>query len=231
MAQDTGKFFDEKVSAGYDERVRKMGAINDNIHLLIWLILQDLPEDARILCVGVGTGNEIVYLAEKFPGWHFHGIDPSAPMLDACRKKLRENGIESRAVLSQGYLSEIDTGAPFDAALCLLVSHFILDDAERQGLFADMHGRLKPKAYLIHSDISFDQSSPDYDEILKAWKNMHRLAGATPEQADNITQMLRTHVAVRAPEAIEEMLRRSGFPLPVRFFQSLLIHAWYSQKP
>ncbi|MFH1804154.1 MAG: methyltransferase domain-containing protein [Pseudomonadota bacterium] len=80
-------FFDSKASETYDERNRKLSPINNNLHLLIRLILNDLPEEARILCVGVGTGSEIVSLAEAYPKWRFTGIDPSTSMLEACRDK------------------------------------------------------------------------------------------------------------------------------------------------
>jgi len=96
------QFFNKSASEGYDERAQRIGAINDNLHFLIRLILQDLPWDARILCVGVGTGMEMVRLAQVFPGWRFTGVDPSGAMLDVCRQRLREAGFESRCELIEG---------------------------------------------------------------------------------------------------------------------------------
>ena len=52
------------------------------MHFLIGLVLKELPTDARILCVGVGTGAEIFSLAEEYPEWTFVGVDPSADMLE-----------------------------------------------------------------------------------------------------------------------------------------------------
>ena len=37
------------------------------LHLLIRLVLRELPTRARVLCVGVGTGVEIVALSDAFP--------------------------------------------------------------------------------------------------------------------------------------------------------------------
>lgn len=227
----TGDFFDRKTAQGYDGRARKVGAINDAVHLLTGLVLSRLPADAKILCVGAGTGSEILPLAAKFPGWRFDALDPSGSMLEICKERAEEGGIAGRCRFVHGYLSDFESGAEYDAVLCLLVTHFLTDDAERQAMFDDMSARLKPGGYLINSDICYDTATPAYADILEAWKEMHILSGASGEQAAAIPQTLATHVGVRSPRQMEAFLRAGGFPLPVLFFQSLLIHAWYSQKP
>ena len=74
-----------------------------------------------------GTGQELVYLAEKFPRWRFAAVEPSAPMLAVCRRKAEERGVAPRCVFHEGYLDSLPPSAPFDAATSLLVSQFILD--------------------------------------------------------------------------------------------------------
>jgi tRNA (cmo5U34)-methyltransferase len=59
---------------------------------------------------------------------------------------------------------------------------------------------------------------------------MHRFAGATTQEADNMIKALQEHVAVVPPAVIERHLGSSGLSEPVQFFQSLLIHAWYARK-
>lgn len=66
----------------YDERNRQLAPIADNMHFLIRLILKNAPMRARVLCVGVGTGAEILSLSKSFPEWTFVGVDPSTGMLD-----------------------------------------------------------------------------------------------------------------------------------------------------
>ena len=85
--------FGPEHAAAYDQRFAKLAPMHDALHLLISAIFADLPAEARILCVGAGTGHELIYLAEKFPRWRFAVVEPSAPMLEVCRRKAGECGI------------------------------------------------------------------------------------------------------------------------------------------
>lgn len=230
MSDKAAELFNKKAAESYDERFQKIRPIRDNLNFLIRLVLEDLPADARILCVGAGTGIEIVELATAYPQWRFTGLDPSGPMLDVCRGKLSKHGLVDRCKLVHGYVSDLPPGGAFDAVLCLLVTQFVTNSAERQQMFNDMAGQLKSGGYLINAEISDNMSSAAFLDIFEKWKAMHRYAGATAVEAENIGKALNEHVAVEPPAAIERYLRRSGFSQPVEFFQSLLIHAWYARK-
>ncbi len=224
------EFFDKRASESYDERAKRTGSINDNVHFLIRLILTDLSPEANILCVGVGTGTEILELAQAYPNWRFKGVDPSASMLDVCRDRLQKQGLLTRCELFHGYLSDFPETEEFDAVICLLVTHFIKDSEKRQELFNGIAKRLKPNGYLINSEIGYDMSSPHFPDLLEKWKAMQRCAGAAEEKVTNILKTLREDLSILAPSSTEDFLRKSGFSMPIQFFQSLLIRAWYSQK-
>jgi tRNA (cmo5U34)-methyltransferase len=224
------EFFDKQASETYDQRIQPIAPIIDNLHFLIRLILKDLARDANILCVGVGTGTEILELAQAFPFWRFTGIDPSASMLDVCRRRLQQSSLLTRCELRHGYLSDLPKIEQFDAILCLLVAHFIKDSQERHALFNGMAARLKVAGYVIHAEISYDLSAAEFPAIGEKWKALHRVAGASEERVANILKTLQEDVAVLPPASTEHLLRSSGLPMPVPFFQSLLIRAWYAQK-
>src|SRR5262245_30065050 len=94
--QDPSTAFGQQHAAGYDQRFAKVAAMRDALHLLTAAVFGDLPADARVLCVGAGTGAEVLYFAQRFPGWRFTAVEPSGPMLAVCRRKAEECGIAAR---------------------------------------------------------------------------------------------------------------------------------------
>ena len=51
--------FDQQ-AAGYDKQSAKVAPIYDGLHFLLEAVFSDMPSEARVLCVGVGTGAELV---------------------------------------------------------------------------------------------------------------------------------------------------------------------------
>jgi tRNA (cmo5U34)-methyltransferase len=92
-------FFSKEMAEAYDARNRKLAPIADAMHFLIRLVLQRLPARSRVLCAGVGTGAEMLSLAEAFPEWTFLGVDPSAEMLAVCGERLKKAGLKERCEL------------------------------------------------------------------------------------------------------------------------------------
>lgn len=102
-SEEIKALFDSQAS-GYDKQWERMAAVRDGLYFLLGAVFSDLPEDAKILCVGVGTGIETAYLANRFPGWRFTAIEPSGPMLEACRQRASDEGFVSRCAFHEGYL-------------------------------------------------------------------------------------------------------------------------------
>ena len=90
--------FDQQ-AASYDQKWSELAPINSALHLLTSAVLSKLPAEANLLCVGAGTGAEILYLAKRFPAWRFTAVEPSAAMLDVFRNRAEEHGISSRLSL------------------------------------------------------------------------------------------------------------------------------------
>lgn len=63
MTNNTNDIFNGEFSRQYDAYNERLHEIANNLHLLISILLRDQPDDARILCIGVGTGSEITRLA------------------------------------------------------------------------------------------------------------------------------------------------------------------------
>jgi len=222
--------FSKDLAASYDEKFAKLAPMKDALHLSIHILLSDLPDNANILCVGVGTGTELLYLAEVFPLWRFTVVEPAAAMLDICRKRAEVNGITSRCSFHHGYLDTLPCDERFDAATCLLVSQFILNKTERSGLFAAIAERLCSGGYLILADLSGDNSSIEFKYLFEVWLKMLAYSGMPEEQLQGYQDNFGKDIAVLPQLEIADMIAESGFEQPTLFLQTLLIHAWCSQR-
>jgi tRNA (cmo5U34)-methyltransferase len=207
-----------------------MASIRNCLHLLLGSLFAELPKDAQVLCVGVGTGDELVYLALKNPGWRFTAVEPSGPMLDICRQRAEKEGVVSRCIFHEGYLNSLPTIGLHDAATCFLVSQFILDQNERSQFFSEIAKRLKPGGILASSDLASDVESREYEVLLHAWMNMMSAADITPEAVERMRNAYANDVGVLPPSRVASFIQSAGFELPVQFFQAGLIHAWLSKR-
>ncbi len=229
MAYNTNDIFNNELSLQYDACNGRLGEIIDNMHMLISLLLNNLPEQAKILCVGVGTGTEIIRLARFHPQWHFTGIDPSPDMLAVCSEKLTAAGLTDRCQLNLGYLSNLPVTADYDAVLCLLVTHFI-QHPQRDGIYTQMYRQLKTGGRVITAEIAGDIHSPLFNEHLEVWRVMHETVSQKPQEATAIMAMLTQRLLLLPPEQTETLIEQAGFSPAQRFFQSLLIHGWTARK-
>lgn len=229
MTRNPPDFFSGEAALTYDERNKKLAQISDCLHFLVGLILKDLPKNSRILCVGVGTGAEILSLARNFPDWSFLALDPSQAMLDVCRDRLKGAGVANRCEFFHGYVQDLPGQERFDAVLSILVAHFVGRD-QRPGFFRGMADRLRTGGYLINSEISFDLNSKEFPAMLNNWKEIQTMMGATEESLEKLPMILRDVLSVVPPAETENFFRMSGISCPVRFFQAFMICGWYGKK-
>ncbi|MFS4457903.1 class I SAM-dependent methyltransferase [Bdellovibrio sp. HCB2-146] len=229
MNKPTTDFFNKEAAQRYDERNSKLSRISDCLHFLTTLALKDLPAKSRILCVGVGTGAEIMTLAQTFPEWTFVGLDPSQNMLDVCQDRMKAAGFASRCEFVHGFIQDLPVNTPFDAAVSFLVAHFVKRE-ERLSFFQNMTKHLKDHGYLVNAEISFDLDSPEFPLMLKGWEQVQSLMGATPESLATLPKQLKEMLTVLPPSETEAILRQSGINLPMRFFQAMMICGWYGKK-
>lgn len=228
--QQSSILFDQKAAASYDEQTALWAAGRDALFSLMRLILAELPADARILCVGVGTGTEMIALAQDFPNWRFAAVEPASAMLDVCRRKAEAGGIASRCTFHEGYLDSLPDSDPFDAATCLLVSQFLKEAEERSRFFGRIAQRLRPGGILINSDLVLGLTPPVHESLFEVWLRMLGGSGWSEKDIEKMRSAWRLHIAVLTPTEIEAIIAAGGFDTPVLFFQTLFIHAWFSKR-
>ena len=222
-------FFDENLAQAYDRRNSALAPISESLHFLMRLALEAMPETARVLCVGVGTGAEILALANHRPQWNFTGVDPSAEMLAVGKHRLESAGVMDRCQLVQGYVDDI-AEQDFDIVISLLVAHFVKTDL-RAPFYRAIHDRLRPGGRFVSAEISCDLNGEAFPRMLDDWKQVQALMGATESSLAALPDMLRDVLSVLSVPATEALWQDAGFPVPVPFFQAFMIRGWHADKP
>ncbi len=230
MHQDQLNAMFDQQAPSYDQQWSKLAAFRDGLHLLMGSIFHELPTNAAILCVGAGTGAEMVYLANRFPQWTFTAVEPSPVMLNTCRQRAEEHGFAARCSFHEGYLDSLPSTEPFDAATCLLVSQFLLEPPERANFFRTIAQRLKPNAILASSDLAADLKSDAQQDLLGVWFRTMAGADVPPDGLKRMREAYGRDVAVLPAREIEAIIVSGGFESPKQFFQAGLIHGWYSRR-
>lgn len=228
--QESTIVFDQERASVYDKQFAKLAPMRDALHLLIRMVLSELPDDAHILCVGVGTGSELINLAQNFPQWQFTAVEPAAPMLNICRQRAEESDITSRCTFHEGYLDSLPASDAFHAATCLLVSHFMMQPEERRNFFRQISARLRPDGYLVSADLVSDRSTLAYKSLSDVWRRALKYCEMPPKEIEKVLTSFGQDVAVLPPQDVESIIASSGFDTPVLFFQTLLIHGWYAKR-
>lgn len=227
--EEITEIFDQQASS-YDQKWSKVASISSALHLLASTVLSELPSDARILCVGSGTGLEILYLASKFLGWHFTAVEPSTEMLDVFRSRAEDRGILSRCTFHRGYLETLPSSESFDAAIAFLVSQFIQERKKRSEFFQSIADRLCPDGFLVSSDLAGDLNAPDRRGLLELWYRLTNADDFSPEGVERMRRAYTQDVAVLKPQEVSDIIELGGFKTPVPFYQAGLIHAWYAKR-
>jgi tRNA (cmo5U34)-methyltransferase len=223
------EIFDQQ-AATYDQKWSELAAINGALHLLTGGVLAGLPVRAKVLCVGAGTGAEIVYLARRFPEWRFTAVEPSVPMLEVCRRRVEELGISARCVFHAGYLESLPGDGLFDAATAFLVSQFILERGARAEFFRGIADRLAPGGLLVSSDLAGDLAAADGQSLMEVWFRVMKGGGCSTEEMERMREAYGRDVAVLLPAEVREIIIGGGFDAPVQYFQAGLIHGWYARR-
>ncbi|MDA2936637.1 class I SAM-dependent methyltransferase [Acidobacteria bacterium AH-259-A15] len=123
-----------------------------------FLKVAKLPVSAKILDIGCAEG--CFCLALRNQGLEAHGIEPSEPMVNYARNRLKLRNIKCTAYSETTYGSE-----SFDAIHCFHVLEHILDI---NSILRAMHLHLKPGGILALSVPSVDlaKQDTDFDRVL-----------------------------------------------------------------
>lgn len=222
--------FGEQHAAIYDRQFESIPTVRDAVHLGARLGLAYLPERARILCVGAGTGEDVLTLGAVYPDWTFQLVDPAPAMLAVARRRLAAAGLSERCSFHDGYLDTLPASEPFDGVTALLVSHFLTSLDERHAFFRGIADRLAPDGTLVSADLTADRSATGFSVLMETWLAGLRLCDIPEESIAVYDQAFGRDFAAHAPAELETAIHDAGFTPPVQIFQALLIRVYVSRR-
>lgn len=220
-----GRFGDDEAPV-YDGAIQRLVPGYPLLHQLVRAELGvRLPATARVLVVGAGTGAELSILASAGPGWSFVAVDPAAPMLAVARRRATDEGFADRVSWHATHLDRVpvpDRG--FDAAVMLLVAHFLPPDGAKQALLTDIALRLRAKAPLVLADLAI----PAEPGSIEARIRRHAAVdlGIDEPAAERMIEGMWRSLHPVDGAVLERMLVAAGFGAPRSFFQALGYRGW-----
>jgi tRNA (cmo5U34)-methyltransferase len=216
-------FSDPQAVARYAEGPpRLVPGFADLQRMIMLLIAERAPSDARLLVLGAGGGLEIKAFAEAKSGWQFDGVDPSAEMINLAQQTL--GAFSTRTQLHHGLIDSAPEG-PFDAATCILTLHFV-ERGERVRTLKEVRRRLKPGAPFAVAHFSFPQTSEAKNLWLARYAAFAVSSGVEPSQAENARSMIAERLPILSPEEDEQLLRDAGFDGVSLFYAGFAFRGW-----
>jgi tRNA (cmo5U34)-methyltransferase len=191
------------------------------------LLAGHVPQGGAILSVGVGSGAEIILLAQLRADWHLTGIDPSAPMIEAAHTRLAAEGVRDRATLHVGPLDVLPPRPAFDGATCFMVLPLLSNDGGKQGLLRGLAARLKPGSPLVFTTIYAEGRS---EEMESAWRWFQRGMGQSDAEIKALAAQVRGEIHLARADALAAMLDDAGFAPPRQFYQALWFGGWITER-
>lgn len=178
-----------------------------------------LPNDARILDVGCGTGSGLLALAKVCPNASFVACDLVPEMLEAARERCANASMQVQFI--PGSLDAVDHEPPFDVIVSTLVLHFVPVQLRAQWLRA-LRACLRPEGKLVLTTLVNDlQANAMWADLRKQY---------VMQQGLPLTELARrqaqsTMVPVAEGE-LREQLSSAGFAAPVALYQLLAVKCW-----
>ncbi|MDO4693302.1 MAG: class I SAM-dependent methyltransferase [Eikenella sp.] len=211
--------FDGSGAAGYDQRITRLIPGYAGLHRLNTAVLHTLPADARILLIGVGTGTELLSLADSRPQSAFTALDPSLAMLEQAKRKAVR--LPNTVCWHHGLLEELPEVPDYDAALCLFVMHFLPDIREKSALLRQAARRLKPSAPLLLADLAIQ-----YGGQTECLVQYARTQGLPDSELELLRNRLQQEFFPLTPDGLDALAKTCGFEAPEPYWQSLGFTAW-----
>ena len=219
--------FDAVIATEYDKGIRRTLPTYDQMLRISQVFLRNnLSEDASLLIIGGGGGNELKAFGPSNPGWDFTAVDPSKSMLEVAKLKAEKLEINHRVELIHGTIKDVPVEAEFDGGTCILVLHFITDLNEKLALLKKMKSHLKAGSPFVLVSKFGDTKDPEFKELVNLWKNYWLdTTNMSEEKVEDLMNGTFTEASI-TEDKIRELLSEAGFHRVANFFKTNHFGGW-----
>lgn len=219
--------FDLSMTNEYDRGIRRTLPTYDAMCKLTQSYIRaHTTEEADLLVVGAGGGNELVTMGQSNPSWHFTAIDPSSPMIALAQNKAAALQLDKRVEFIEGTVDLLPSDRRFDAATCLLVLHFLPTVEEKRHLLRTIRHHLQDGAPFVMTCMYGNREDPSFEELFSLWKAYWLdSTSLSVEEVDDMEQTVR-RLSFQCEEDIRNLLEESGFQHIAKFFSTHLFGGW-----
>ena len=224
MAKD---FSHPKVVEHYDQHIRQLIPGYELVHLQIQAILKiQLQPNARIVIAGCGTGYELEYLMRILPQAQFVAFDPSEQMVAKARQRFEHQADRHRIEFHVSDSSILNQYAhQFDAALAILVSHFLVLESKK-AYFEAIYSSLKDGGFCLSYDLMQFQHQAQILQLQALTQDL----GLAERQSQVMVERLADDFELISIEDMQQLLRHCGFLQTECFAQIANFYALQSSK-
>lgn len=221
--------FNAEMAAKYSSLIRLSIPGYDDMHLMAVSCLRcRLAENARLLVVGAGDGQEFLNLKKAVPTWSVTGVDPSAEMVGIARARLAAGGFEVELIV--GETNDVPMAQAFDAATSILVMHFVKGRDGKGEFLRKIAQRLKPGGWYIHVELCADSHPLSPANFQKALNRFEASKGRTEEEVAEHNLRRANSVFPLIPREVEHLFEQAGFWRHSLFFKAFNFHGWVMEK-
>lgn len=201
-------FNQPKIIESYDQHIQKLipgyALMHQQIQVLLYM---HLKQNAHLLIIGCGTGYELIQLALAFPNVQFTAIDVAENMIKKAQQNIKHAQIKNKIDFLCGDTSILSTiNYQFDAALSILVAHFVPMDLKKS-FFTDIYHAIKPNACLIHVDLMAFEHENGAEYLVK----LAQLTGLHPKQSQLMLNTFDKEFYLMSTQEMDDIYAMIGF--------------------
>jgi tRNA (cmo5U34)-methyltransferase len=141
--------YDHYATAKYDDDIVRSIPGHVELHQHIDQLVESLPEQPKILELGIGTGLTAERILRRFPRARYSANDFSKTMLDGARDRLQNYDVQ----YLEGDYSLIDLPTDNDAIISVIGIHHQETNEDKRNLFQRIYNSLNERGVFIFGDL------------------------------------------------------------------------------